>query len=58
MYGLGGRPEYSELARWGDKAWANAIDPVLRFAIGQDEATSLLRIRAGIQITLLGSRLN
>jgi hypothetical protein len=53
MYGLGGRPEYSELAKWGDKFWANIIDPVLRFVLGQDETTSLLRIRAGIQVTVL-----
>jgi len=53
MYGFGGRPEYSDLAKWGDKAWANIIDPALRFLLGEDETTSLLRIRAGIQITLL-----
>jgi hypothetical protein len=55
MYGLGGRPEYSALAKWGDKTWAYAIDPVLRFVIGQDDITSLIRIRAGIQITLLAA---
>jgi hypothetical protein len=53
MFGFGGRPEYSDLAKLGDKAWANIIDPALRFLLGQDETTSLLRIRAGIQITLL-----
>ena len=53
MYGLGGRPEYSDLAKWGDKVWANIIDPTLRFLLGDDETTSLLRIRAGIQIVLL-----
>ncbi|ABE62444.1 hypothetical protein Nham_1625 [Nitrobacter hamburgensis X14] len=53
MYGLGGRPEYSIFAKVGDKLWAYAIDPVLRFVIGNDDTTSLIRIRAGIQITLL-----
>lgn len=56
MYGLVGRPEYSVLAKWGDKTWAYAIDPVLRFVIGQDDITSLIRIRAGIQITFLAAR--
>jgi hypothetical protein len=47
------RWEYGFLARWGDKCWAKAIDPVLRFIVGQDDITSLQRIRAGIQLTLL-----
>jgi hypothetical protein len=55
MYGLGGRPEYSALAKWGDKLWAHAIDPVLRFAIGNDDLTGLIRIRAAIQLILLAA---
>jgi hypothetical protein len=55
MYGLGGRPEYSLLANAGDKVWAHAIDPVLRFIIGNDDITGLMRIRVGIQLTLLAA---
>jgi hypothetical protein len=53
MFGPAGRPEFSALATWGDRIWAGAIDPVLRAVIGQDETTSLQRIRAGIQLTVL-----
>ena len=53
MYGLGGRPEYSILAKWGDKGWTNIVDPSLRFLLGNDEETSLLRIRAAVQIIIL-----
>ena len=53
MYGLGGRPEYSALAHFGDWVWARLIDPVLLAVLGRDETTSLVRIRAAIQITLL-----
>jgi hypothetical protein len=53
MYGIGGRPEYSVLAKLGDKVWAKVIDPILLVVLGKDEVTSLLRIRAGIQITVL-----
>jgi hypothetical protein len=55
MYGLGGRPEYSALAKLGDKIWAMVIDPVLLAVLGKDEVTSLIRIRAGIQITVLAA---
>jgi hypothetical protein len=47
------RWEYSGLAKLGDKVWLYVIDPVLRFVIGNDETTSLQRLRAGIQITVL-----
>jgi hypothetical protein len=47
------RREYGPLARWGDKSWAKVVDPVLRHIVGQDEITSLQRVRAAIQITVL-----
>ncbi len=47
------RWEYSGLAKLGDKVWAFVIDPVLRLIVGQDDITSLQRLRAAIQITLL-----
>lgn len=47
------RWEYGLLARWGDKCWARVVDPVLRVIVGQDEITSLQRVRAAIQITVL-----
>jgi hypothetical protein len=47
------RWEYGLLARFGDKCWAKTMDPVLRFVVGQDDITSLQRIRAAIQLTLL-----
>jgi hypothetical protein len=37
MYGLGGRPEYSALAKLGDKVWAKVIDPLLLVVLGKDE---------------------
>ena len=53
MYGFGGRPEYSALAHFGDWVWARIVDPVLLAVLGRDDTTSLLRIRAAIQITVL-----
>ena len=53
MYGLGGRPEYSALAHFGDWIWARLVDPVLLFVLGRDDMTSLVRIRAAIQNILL-----
>lgn len=47
------RWEYSPLARWGDWCWARGIDPLLRFIVGEDDLTSLQRIRAMIQIIVL-----
>ena len=49
----GYRWEYGLLAQWGDKCWAKAVDPALRLIVGPDEITSLQRIRAAIQLTLL-----
>src|SRR6266478_1402874 len=47
------RWEFSSLAQLGDWFWAKAVDPVLRFAVGEDDITSLRRIRAAIQMTVL-----
>ena len=55
MFGPHFRWEYGLLARWGDKFWAKAVDPVLRFVVGQDDISSLQRIRAAIQLTLLAA---
>jgi hypothetical protein len=55
MFGPGGRPEFSSLARWGDWLWARVIDPILRTIIGDDDTTALQRIRAGIQLTVLAA---
>jgi hypothetical protein len=55
MYGLGGRPEYSALARFGDWVWARIIDPILLVVLGKDETTSLMRVRAAIQVTVLAA---
>jgi hypothetical protein len=51
----GYRWEYGFLARWGDWCWAKIVDPVLRSSIGQDDITSLRRIRAAIQLTVLAA---
>jgi hypothetical protein len=53
----GYRWEYGFLARWGDWCWAKIVDPVLRFTIGQDDITSLRRLRAAIQLTVLAATL-
>jgi hypothetical protein len=55
MIGPAGRPEYSSLAKWGDRLWAWSIDPILRTIIGNDDTTALRRIRAGIQLTVLAA---
>ena len=51
----GYRWEYGVLARWGDWNWAKIVDPTLRFCVGQDEITSLRRLRAAIQLTTLAA---
>jgi hypothetical protein len=53
MFGPHFRWEYGLLALWGDKCWAKVVDPLLRVVVGQDDITSLQRIRASIQLTLL-----
>jgi hypothetical protein len=55
MFGPFGRPEYSSLAKCGDWLWSQLIDPILRTIIGNDDTTALLRIRAGIQLTVLAA---
>jgi hypothetical protein len=51
------RWEYGFLARCGDWFWAKIVDPVLRSSVGQDDITSLRRIRAAIQLTVLAALL-
>jgi hypothetical protein len=53
MYGLGGRPEYSTLAQFGDWVWARIVDPILLAILSNDNTISLRRIRAAVQITVL-----
>jgi hypothetical protein len=47
------RWEYGRLAFAGDWVWAKAIDPVLRFLVGEDELTGFQHLRAAIQLTVL-----